>query len=177
MAEIPVERKRNLTWLWVLLPLLLVAALIWWATADDEGVVTEPVGTEAGTGAVAGQEPVGNTARDVTIANILASPGAFVGRDDFSGEVDVPEVPTDRGFWVEDQGQRLFALIIDEPREVPKDINAGQRIRISRGMIRDKTFLAEMPGRPLKADTQRIIQEQDVYLVVDEDNLEILSRG
>ena len=174
MAEIPVERKRNLTWLWVILALLLIAALIWWATAGDEEVVTEPVGTEAGLEPTA--EPV-PAAGELTIANILASPEAYVGRDDFSGEVNVPEVPTDRGFWVEDQGQRLFALIIDEPREVPKDINAGQRLRISQGMIRDQSFLPDMPGRPLEANTLRIIQEQDVYLVVDEDNIEILSRG
>jgi hypothetical protein len=175
MAEIPVERKRNLAWLWIVLALLLIGALIWWATArDGREVATVPVDTEARLEPAAA--PVAG-AGAATIANILASPAAYVGRDDFSGEFDVPDVPTDRGFWVEDEGQRLFALIIDEPREVPKDINPGQRLRISQGMIRDRNFLSQMPGRQLKPDTQQIIQEQDAYLVVDEDNIEILSRG
>lgn len=178
MAEIPVERKDGggiPWWVWLVLAAIAAALLIWWATAgDEEEVVTEPVSTEAGLEPTA--EPVA-AAGELTITNILASPEAYVGRDDFSGELNVAEVPTDRGFWVEDQGQRLFALIIDEPREVTKDINAGQRLRISQGMIRDQSFLPDMPGRPLDPGTQRIIEEQDAYLVVDEDNIEILSRG
>ena len=52
-----------------------------------------------------------------------------------------------------------------------------QRLQISQGMIRDQSFLGEMPGRALDRDTQQIIQEQDAYLMVDEENIEILSRG
>lgn len=41
------------------------------------------------------------------------------------------EVPSDHGFWIENQGQRLFAAISDEPRESRKDINPGQKLAIT----------------------------------------------
>ena len=177
MAEIPVERKGGIPWwVWALLAAILIALAIWWIAADDDVETAEPVAVEAveplAPGPVA---PVAGEA-DMTIASILASPGQFVGRDDFQAEVAVPEVPTDRGFWVEDQGQRLFAVIVDEPREVPLDINSGQRLRVTQGMVRDATFLPQLPGASIDDATRRIIESQNVFLVVDEENIEILSR-
>ncbi|MDP8913673.1 MAG: hypothetical protein M3N39_08885 [Pseudomonadota bacterium] len=117
----------------------------------------------------------GSTA--VSIPTILQNPSAFVGRNDFAGEVEVPEVPTDRGFWVQQNGARMFALIIDVPREVPLDINSGQRLRVSKGMLRDSSSIGSIPGEPLDADTKKILADQSIFLVVDEDNIEILSRA
>jgi len=183
MAEIPVERKSNHTWLWLLLALLLIGLLIWWlASGDDESeaeqiaVAEETTATQAATpaGALAGAGAA--AAGGMTVASILQSPGTYVGRDDFAAEVDVPEVPTDRGFWVEQDGQRMFALIIDGPREEPMDINSGQRLRITNGMIRNEESLGDVPGEPLDQDTIDIIREQQAFLVVDEDDMEILSR-
>lgn len=171
MAEIPVQRKTNLTWLWILLAILVIIALIWWAAAeDDEELITEPADIEA-------VEPLPDTEPAATIAAILANPDAYVGMDNFTAEASVPEVPTDRGFWVESDGQRLFAIIIDQPAEEPKDINPGQRLRITEGMIRDSSYLPNLSGDPLDADTQRTVEQQDVFLVVDEDNIEILEAG
>lgn len=168
-------------WLWILVIVVLVALpLIWWASdTDAERVETgaEIVGADTpGADPVTPPEPVAMEA-GVSIADILARPTEFVGRSDFQDEVTVPEVPTDRGFWIEDQGERLFAVIIDNPSEVPKDINAGQQLRITEGMVRDATFLSQLPGEPIDADTRRILDGQDVFLVVDEEDIEILSRG
>lgn len=53
MAEIPVEKKSSMNWLWVLLALLVAALLLWWLLDDnDNNQVTEPVAVEA-------TEPVG----------------------------------------------------------------------------------------------------------------------
>ena len=41
MAEIPVEKKSSMTWLWLLLAAILAALLIWWITADEDDA--EPV--------------------------------------------------------------------------------------------------------------------------------------
>lgn len=171
MAEIPVQKKSSMTWLWVLLGLVLLALLIWWATAgnDDEAEVGEPVAVEQQVDTdVAG-------AGDATIAQILANPSQYVGSE-FSGEVTVGDSLTDRGFWIEEDGNRLFSLITDEPREVPKDINAGQRLQISGGTIRDASSLSELEGADLDANTREVIAGQDVIMVVDEDNIEILQQ-
>ncbi len=65
----------------------------------------------------------------------------------------MPSVPTDRGFWIEADGARLFAVLIDRLREVPVDINVGQELRVAKGMLRDATFIADIPGEELEADT------------------------
>lgn len=180
MAEIPVERKSGMAWLWGLLLLAAVALLLWWALDDDEEELvatadTELVGEQTvGADPITPPEPVAMEA-GISIADVLASPSEYVGRNDLQDEVRVAEVPTDRGFWVEDQGQRMFAVIIDNPQEEPKDINSGQQLRITEGMVRDATFIANIPGAPLDADTERLAREQDAYLVVDESNIEILS--
>lgn len=171
MAEIPVERKSSLKWLWVLLAVLVVIALIWWATDTDDNVeMVETTGELPEATAVA---------PGMTIADILGNPAAYVGRDDFNAEVTVPTGTqiTDRGFWVQDQGAQLFALINDEPREQPKDINPGQRLQITNGMLRDATFISQIPGDLLDADTQSILEQQDVFLVIDEENIQILAAG
>lgn len=181
MAEIPVERKSSMTWLWILLALILLGLIIWWATsgddeenlmADEDIVAADTLGDEQADGT----EGLG-TEGGVTIAQILANPSQYIGTSDFQGQFNVAEVPTDRGFWVEQNGDRLFALIIDQPAEEPKDINPGQQIRVTDGMIRDTTGLSEMPGEPLDEATQQIASDQDALLLVDEANIEITSQG
>ncbi len=184
MAEIPIEKKSSMTWLWVLLAVILAVLLLWWVfSGDDEevGVVapapaTEVVGVQTpGPDPITAPEPVA-TEPGFGIAAILGSPSQFVGRNDFQAEVTAPEVPTDRGFWIEDQGQRLFAVLIDDAAERPLNINPGQQLRIREGMIRDATFINQIPGT-IDADTRRILQGQDIFLVVDETKIEILSRA
>ena len=179
MAEIPVERKSSMTWLWILLALILLGLIIWWATSDDdqEELVTDEIVGEETVGAdpITPPEPVG-LEEGVTLADIVGNPNEYVGTNDFQAEVSASEVPTDRGFWIEDQGNRLFAVIIDNPQEQPKDINPGQQLRITEGMVRDASFLSQLPGAPLDDDTQRILRDQDAYLVVDESNIEVLSQ-
>jgi hypothetical protein len=192
MVEIPVERKSSLKWLWLLLALLLLGLLLWWALDDNDAevagvapatAVEESVEPGAAMAPAAGADttatdPAGPAAQGAgaSIAAILRNPAAYVGRNDFAAEVQVPEVPTDRGFWVEHEGARMFALIIDGPREDPVDINPGQRLRVTEGMLRDNGSVGQLPGQPLDADTRRILADQQIFLVVHEDNIEILSR-
>jgi hypothetical protein len=192
MAEIPVERKKSNAWIWILLAVILAALLLWWAVSssdnDDAALVqTEPDSASSmapygsmadNVGDNAGMSPPASGATDaeaLTIADIFATPDKYIGRDDFAGEVDTPKVPTDRGFWVEQKGRRMFALIVDEPSDAYKDINSGQRLRISNGMIRDASSIGSLPGKPLDADTRKILEDQPAFLVVDEKNIEILQ--
>ena len=179
MAEIPVEKKSNLTWLWVLLALLVIAALIWWATADnDDEVIVDDTAVVATTGdefATGAMDTAAVDATGLTLAAVLANPQEYIGRDDFSGRFTVTEVPTDRGFWIEQDGQRMFALLIDRPLEQPLDINPGQTLQISSGMIRSADSLDQIPGRSTDQATQDIADGQDVVLAVNEENIEIVS--
>ncbi len=173
MAEIPVEKKRNKAWLWIIPLIILAALLIWWISDNDDRAYTDrPVAQETSDMA----RTAANRASDLTVSAILANPASYIGRDDFSADVSTPEVPTDRGFWVEQDGKRMFAIVIDEPRERPIDINPGQNLRITNGMVRDAEFLKNLPGEPIDEDTRSLAESQGAFLVVDENNIEITSR-
>lgn len=173
MAEIPVEKKSSSkTWLWLLLAALLVVLIIWWLSAADDDV--EPVVVDtAPVESVEAVEPA-PMAGEMTLAAILAQPQTYIGQE-FTGEVGVGGPLTDRGFWVENDGARMFAIIIDEPREVPLDINAGQRLQINGGMIREGGDVGDVEGVPLDDDTRAVLQDQAAFIMVDENNIEILE--
>ena len=59
MAEIPVEKKSSMTWLWLLLAAILAALLIWWITADEDDA--DPVLAETAIEADAGADSVSYT--------------------------------------------------------------------------------------------------------------------
>ena len=167
--------KRRTRWI---LP-VLSGALVLGACAEEEPevepIVTEAPVTEVQPNAVSEPEAIAQTA-GVPVSQIIESPATWTGRT-VGGEVRVTEVPTDRGFWIIDQGERLFAVIVDQPQEQPKDINPNQTLRIREAVIRDPTFLANLPGEPLDADTRRIVEGLPVFLVVDEAAIEILGQG
>ena len=173
MAQIDIERKSTTSWIWWVLGLILLALVVWWivSAAGDDTEVAEAPGVVA---APVTPEPVAS-APGVSIADILGTPTAYVGQAFAQSNVRVAEVPSDRGFWIEDGGSRLFAILVDEPTERP-DINPGQTLSISQGMLRDRTFLPDMQGAPLDAETRRIAESQPLFLVVDQANLTIDGR-
>lgn len=187
MVEIPVEKKGGHGWLWALLALILLALLLWWILADDEEEVVVPTGEPAAVQPLEPAEPIdgqavapgaaGAAGAEMTIPAILANPSAYFGRDGFTGEVDVPEVATDRAFWIQNQGERMLAVILDQPQEQPKDINPGQRLRITGGTVRDAGAVEDLRGDTLEPDTQRLLEQQQVFLLVPEGNIEILQEG
>lgn len=180
MAKIDLERKKRGGggWLVGLAVLALLALVAWWIWPDtgddmalDEGPeVVEPVGEGVG----ATEPPLTG---ELTLSTIAANPQGFVGQT-FSGEVRVVDVPLDRGFWVAptgaqaQQGQRVFALIVDTPQERPFDVQEGQTLRLMNATVRDTTFLPELSGRPLDSRTEQVAREQTAFLVVNEDAIQ-----
>ncbi len=153
-------KKKTTWWPWILLALVLLAALLFWlATAadDDDAVVdtTAELSDASHRATVVNDDlPTATVAKaNYALGDVVENPTEFIGRDDFSGEVSKPSVPTDRGFWIEADGARLFAVLIDGLREVPVDINVGQKLHVAKGMLRDATFIADIPGEELEADT------------------------
>lgn len=179
--EIPVEKKSNMSLLWVPLALLLAALLLWWLL-DDDDEVAEPVAV--GTVATAPDttqvaplpEPVAQT-RGRSIADILGNPSAFVGQPFAPDAVEVASVPTDRGFWIRNNGSQIFAVFTGEG-ESPMDINPGQTVRIKEGVLRDASFLqrGQIPGN-LDPDTRGILEDQKVFLAIRAEDVEILNRA
>lgn len=175
MAEIPVEKKSSRTWLWLLLAAILVVLLIWWLSSGNDNVVDEDAVATAPAGTL---DTVDQSAMDpagpMTLAAILAQPQSYIGQT-FTGEVGVDGPLTDRGFWVQNDGARMFAIIIDEPREVPMDINAGQQLMVSGGRIHEGGAVSDVEGVPLDQDTLDVIADQAAFMIVDEANIEILQ--
>lgn len=178
MADINLEQKRGgMGWLWWVLGLAALVLILWWVWPDGEetefGDLDEPMETVT---PATTPDPVA-AMPGISIGDILGDPDNFIGETFPRAEVTVVEVPTDRGFWIEDDGQRLFAIIIDQLRDQQMDINPGQTLRIDEGMLRDRTFLPEIPGAPLDQDTETIAGNQEIFLVVDEEHITILEGG
>lgn len=176
MADIDLERKKSggMGWLWWALGLLALVLIVWWVwpDGDDEfaDVDADPVETVA---PAATPEP----AAGVSLGDILDNPDEYIGETFPTTEVTVAEVPTDRGFWIESDGRRLFAIINDQPREQPTDLNPGQTLRITGGTLRDATFLPDISGATLDASTEDTAEGQEVFLVVDESEITVLEGG
>lgn len=169
MADIDVKPKGPTIWPWIVG--LLVLALIAWGAAevmDNDDVADATTYTSVPVAAV---EPADTVT--ISMSQILANPAAFVGRSFPAADVDVVDVPTDRGFWIERNGERLFAILVDQPKEVPVDINAGQSLRIEGGTLRDAAYLSDIPGETLDADTRALAKSQAIFLVVNESAIQM----
>ncbi|MBW3570397.1 MAG: hypothetical protein KY467_04765 [Gemmatimonadetes bacterium] len=181
MADIDIERKRGGSWMWVL-GLVLLALVIWllWGLfdGDDEAAVVEPVAAPV-VDEVQPLPPAANPptpvaqAAGIPVSQIIESPATWTGRT-VGGEVRVTEVVSDRGFWIEDQGERLFVLINESGPETP-DVNQGQTLRIREAVVYGAQNLANIPGT-LEPQARQIAQGQPVVLATDGRNIEILTR-
>lgn len=178
MAEIPVEKKSSSSWIWILLLLLLGALLLWWILSDDDDAdvdTVDPVVAEQS--ADYGDSQNVDTQGEMTLAAIAANPAQYFGREGFTGEVDVGGPLTDRGFWVENEGARMFALVIDEPAERRIDINPGMTLELNGGTVREASSISatDIEGDSLDEDTMRVIADQEAILVIDEDNMRVVE--
>lgn len=193
MAEIHIEKKKSI-WPWIIAA--LVALLAIWALMEfmgrdeDEAAAVEPARaamTEA-PAATAPTEPVnamnadsGTTAdaagalAALPVATILAGPAGFVGQE-ISGTARVTDVPTDRGFWVEQNGQRMFAVIAQgENMEQAININAGQEIQLNGATVHDANSMAQLGGT-FDEQAKQLVSGQQAFLVVDPGDVTIVSR-
>ena len=189
MADIDVERKGGMGWLWWLLGLIILALLIWWFVAagdDDAEVETVPPVAEQEVGTEAPPPPVPVAQGPfTTVASVLADPAAAAGQPfNAAAPMQVAEVVSDRGFWVEEQGQRLFVVINEGAQTDPQpgtadvqgtqaempDVNQGDRVTITEGMLHSAADLQNLQG-PIDDQTRQVLQGQQVFLVTDGRNI------
>ena len=173
MADINVERKGPSIWPWII-GLIILALLIWALAAlldndDDEVVLDEPVPAVV-------EEPIAPApiaGAALPVAAILANPASYMGQT-VSGTAMVGSDPTDRGFWIEDQGQRML-VVINEPPNETININEGQMVRLTDARVYNSDNMMEIAGQ-LDADTRQIAEGEPAVLAVNWTNVDIMER-
>jgi len=191
VADINVERKQGPgIWPWII-GIIILALIVWWlfargrndraenvtsvdttAMATDTGAMAGAAGATAGAaagGAMAtmpgdtmGGMGAGATGQGIPVPQILANPGQYDGQS-VSGTDSVVEVVSDRGFWIEQQGKRLFVAMAEpQPDEKVMNVNAGQKVRLT-GTVHQGGANANPPFK-LEAKAQKVIAAQPVYL-------------
>jgi hypothetical protein len=189
VAEIHVERKprSGWAWVWVLLLLVAIAVLGWlfWPdrvrTGEQTATTTAPAtGTDP---SVVDRVPLPGATQPpqsmAMISEIRANPQQWVGRE-FMGVVNVTEsgatnqaaIPPERGFWIEQDGQRLFVLVNDDPNRTPVAVTPGQPVRI-RGTVRDATFIPQLGAMNLSGEVDELLRSEPAYLVAEESAIEL----
>lgn len=182
MAEIPVEKKSSMTWLWVLLGLILAALLLWWLLDDDDEQVAEPVAVEsveadrmtmngADPAAVAAGTDQATAGGPVTQLGALipAIAPQMVGQEVRLTNVPIQEVVSDIGFWIGPSAdQRVFAVISEErspqqPGEGIARVNEGATVDLV-GTIRSRGEVLQ--GLAAGGNASDLPQGVDRFLVV-----------
>jgi hypothetical protein len=178
MPEIEIRKKTSVPWWLWLIVFLLIAMLIWWIVAAmNNDVATQgPVYSEPASRTATTNET--DTAEIMPISNIIGNVGSYIGRQ-VQGTAMVSSVVSDRGFWVEQNGQSLFA-VIDESvggRSEVMDINKGQRLWLQ-GNIYNTAEASKLPGvQNLEKETRDIINSQPAFLYVHAWNVNIKDRA
>lgn len=191
MADIDIERKGPGIWPWII-GLLLLGLLAWgimeWIDVDEpEAIVPAAVESAPLVPVAADAPPPVPVAQGgaLTLADVLGNPATYFGQSLTPEAVRVVEVPTDRGFWVEDQGQRVFVVLNETAPGAPAgaqadvqgqraerpDLNPGDVVRITEAMVHDPTNLQNVQG-PLDDQTRRILNGLPVFLVTDGRNVQ-----
>jgi hypothetical protein len=191
MADIDIERKKKspLPWILGLLALALLAFLLMQSCGDEEevepAVVTDT--TTAFTDTTTAMAPVTDTTTMGAAGAGAAAAGAagagWIGTvlagtnagQTASGSGVVPETPSDRGFWIEENGQRVFAILA-EPMEQIKDIDPGQRVSISNARVMRGSESSQIP-QDVDAEARQTASGQGYFLLVPSSGVQITGGG
>lgn len=189
MAEIHVERKpkSGWVWIWVLLLLVAIAVLAWLFWPDrvrTDSAITATTAPAIGTDpSVVDAIPLPGATQPpqsmAMIGEIRANPEQWVGREFLgvvnvtdSGTTDEAAMPPERGFWIEQDGQRLFVLVNDDPNRTPVAVVPGQQVRI-RGTVRDTLFIPQLGAMNLSGEAEELLRREPAYLVAEESAIEL----
>lgn len=186
MADIDVERKSSMAWLWWLLGILLIALLAWWLLSGDddpEVAAVDPVAAPVAAPVTPATTPEPVAQGPLCVAQARSGGTPNVGMTLGACSMQVVEVVSDRGFWAEENGQRVFVVINEGPQgtadtegrqaEQP-DVNPGQSIHVSEAVVLDD--VANLAG-PLDEQTRSIAEGQPWFLAIEGEDVAILTQG
>lgn len=191
MADIDIERKKKSPFPWVigLLVLALLAFLLMRSCGDDdaEPAVAPVTDTTTAPAAVPATDTTMMGAAGATGAAAAGAAGAagagWIGTvlagtnagQTTGGSGIVPETPSDRGFWIEENGQRVFAVLA-EPMEQMKDVDPGQTVMLSNARVMRGSEAGQLP-ESVDAEARRTAQGQGYFLYVPANGVQITSGG
>ena len=113
-------------------------------------------------------------AAPVDLVAMMANPLEVVGKE-MSGTVYVDDVISDRGFYVTDGKQRVFAVVReDTPKHEMIDIDKGQKISF-RGLLMEQKMMADLTGE-LEQDTKDAIMAAPYFIAMHHSDVKILEQ-
>lgn len=110
---------------------------------------------------------------EIPVDVIMVTPAPHLGQA-VVGTAMVAEVPFDRGFWIEKNGQRMFAVIAQSPdMEQAVNVEPGQRLRLA-GVIYDSALASGIAGQ-VDPTAMEAIAGQPAFLLVDARNISVIE--
>lgn len=160
MPEIDIQRQPQRSvpmWLWIA-GAILAALLIWGLIEafDNDRAATPQQPTER----VAGERGEIGAPEPLPIATIVGTPNQYFGQD-VRGTATVAEVVSDRGFWLENQGQRAFVVLGEGMTEAGVNVEQGQQVLLE-GTYMESANMGQVPQ--LEQDAQNIIQGETGFI-------------
>lgn len=154
---------------------------------DEEGAATSSDRTVAvpATPGIATQDPENGETTDgddttatsadevevLPVSEILDDPEGWSGRE-VNGIAQVDSMATDQTFWIIDGDVRLLALIVSNGSQ-RMTIESGQQLQVSDAQIHSLQDVDQDMPDQLDDDTQQLLNDQQVVLVISEDNISI----
>ena len=96
-------------------------------------------------------------------------------------EVDVERRPAnathddaDRGFWIQEDGRRLFVVLDPRNLETPYEVESNNRVMIENAEVRNGDQLDDISGQ-LSAETRDMATQQRVFLLADGQDVDLLA--
>ena len=169
MAELHIQEKKGMSWLWWLIGLLLIAAIAWWffARTDDRDAVVETPAAMV--------EPDRSVNRITDFSQLAtATTAELTGQQVMLTGEPVYKVVSDNGFWIGrgvNDGEALFVVRGNTGASyTPPDgaINAGQTVSVfgvAQSMPADLT--QQTADWNLSSTDQSMLMKQQLYIVAD----------
>jgi len=179
MAEIPVEKKSSMAWLWWLLLLAGLAALLWWAFAandvdgdlEEDLVDVDAVETTANDDMDVDNLPTNADGQTVLTGLAgLANIGNVIGRDVELVDVPVNRVVGDEAFTI-GEGDNETLVMFDEyptpntPMEGHVDVNPGSNVTLIGNVRAMPDVLPESVVEDINTDAAAMIFATSVETV------------
>lgn len=182
MTSVGRNSRRGSLWVAGLAALLLAGLGLWWFA----GGAGQRLPAQDGAKAVAGMQrddpdvppaehaatqPDASAAATLPVSRIVRNPDDWA-QQEVSGTARVDAIETDRGFWIQAQGERIFAVLEKKIGQDSRALEPGQRVRLRGAAVFEPGGFAILPGEALDVETKEILADQDVFLLVPEQRLD-----
>ncbi len=142
------------------------------ALRDDEQAADEQAADEQAADEQAADEQAAADEQGEDLAAVFLAPVDYVGVP-VSGEATVADVISDRGFWLTDGDNRIFAIVREYDERI--HIEEGQRVEVT-GTILAPADPTDVAGE-LEAETKRVAEQQDAMLTASWRDITILEEA